>query len=70
MFRPLMLATIRLYKNTFQVVIQTICGLFLGVRVVVQVRYIVFVKEGCVVWGLGYYREQCYYKTISKLIYS
>jgi len=31
MFRPLMLAIFRLYMNTYQVVIQTICGLFLGV---------------------------------------
>ena len=50
MFRPLMLAIFRLYMNTYQVVTQTICGLFLGVGGVVQVRYLVFVKEGCVVW--------------------
>jgi len=31
MFRPLMLAIFRLYMNTYQVVIQTTCGLFLGV---------------------------------------
>ena len=51
MFRPLILAVIRLYMNNYQVVIQTICGLFLGGREgVVQVRVLVFVKEGCVVW--------------------
>ena len=43
-------AIFRLYMNTYQVVTQTICGLFLGVGGVVQVRYLVFVKEGCVVW--------------------
>ena len=31
-FRPLMLAVFRLYMNTYQVVIQKICGLFLGVE--------------------------------------
>ena len=31
MFRPVMLAIFRLYMNTYQVVIQTICGLFLEV---------------------------------------
>jgi len=35
MFRPLMLANFRLYMNTYQVVIQIICGLFLGVGVVI-----------------------------------
>jgi len=48
MYQPLMLANFRLYMNTYQVVTQTICGLFLGG--VVQVRDLVFVKEGCVVW--------------------
>ena len=53
MFRPLMLTIFRLYMNNYLVVIQTICGLFLGVRGVVQVRDLVFVKEGCVVrYGL------------------
>ena len=32
MFRPLMLAIFSLYMNTYQVVIKTICGLFLGER--------------------------------------
>ena len=49
MFRPLMLAIFRLYMNTYQVVIQTIRGFFLGGRGV-QVRDLVFVEEGCVVW--------------------
>jgi len=47
MFRSLMLAIFRLYMNTYQVVIQTICWLFLGVGGVVQVRDL---KEECVVW--------------------
>ena len=49
MFRPLMLAIFMLYMNTYQVVIQTICGLFLGVGFL-QVQDLVFDKEVCVVW--------------------
>ena len=53
MFWPLILAIFRLYINSYQVVIQTICGFFLGWGVggCVQVQELVFFsREGCVVW--------------------
>jgi len=50
MFWSLMLAIFSLYKNIYQLVIQTIYWLFLGVGSVMQLQDLIFVKEGHVVW--------------------
>ena len=55
--------------NTYQVVKQTYVGCFLGGREgVVQMRDLVFVKEGCVVWAT--FGNHAVTKNMSKLIYS